>query len=231
MIPGPNQQLIFDADDTLWENNVYFERVFEEFVEFLNHSKMGPQEVRAALDEIEVVNREIHGYGALNFAKNLRECYQRLCEREIAPEDLERIMGYAQRILEQPMELIEGVEETLAALAARNELLLFTKGHPDEQRMKIDRSGLGPYFAHCEIVKEKDRQSYGELVEARRLDKARTWMVGNSPRSDINPALELGLGAVYVPHPMTWGLEQEEIRENGGRLLILGRFEELRRYF
>jgi putative hydrolase of the HAD superfamily len=231
MKPGPNQQLIFDADDTLWENNVYFERIFDEFVEFLDHSRMGSREVRAALDEIELANREIHGYGALNFAKNMRECYERLCEREIAAEDLERIMAYAERILEQPIELIEGVEETLAALTGRNELLLFTKGHPDEQRMKIDRSGLGRYFAHCEIVKEKDRQSYGELVEARGLEKGRTWMVGNSPRSDINPALELGLGAVYVPHPMTWSLEQDEIRGDRGRLLILNRFDELRRYF
>lgn len=230
MIPGPNQQIIFDADDTLWENNVYFERIFVEFVEFLDHSTLGPREVRAALDEIEAVNREIHGYGALNFVKNLRECYQRLCEREIAPADLERIMGYAERILTQPIELIEGVEETLERLAGRNELLLFTKGRPDEQRMKIDRSGLGPYFTHCEIVKEKDRQSYSELVEARGLEKARTWMVGNSPRSDVNPALELGLGAVYVPHPMTWSLEREEVR-GGDRLLIIERFSDLARYF
>jgi len=231
MNPGPAQQLIFDADDTLWENNVYFERAFDEFVEFLDHSRMTPPEVREVLDEIETVNREIHGYGARNFGRNLRECYERLCERDVAHGDLERVMAFAERILEQPLELIEGVEETLERLAGRHELLLFTKGHPDEQRMKIDRSGLGRRFTHAQIVKEKDRQSFGELVADRGLDKERAWMIGNSPRSDINPALELGLGAVYVPHPRTWSLETGQIRNSGGRLLILRRFSELKDYF
>jgi len=227
----PPQQLIFDADDTLWENNVYFEEAFDEFCEFLSHSRMSPAEVRATLDEIEVVNREIHGYGALNFGRNLRECYERLCERAISHDDLDRVMAFAARILEQPLELIEGVEETLAYLDERHELFLFTKGHPDEQRMKIDRSGLGKRFAHTAIVKEKDRRSYGALVEDCGLALERAWMIGNSPRSDINPALALGLGAVYVPHPRTWSLETEEIRGNGGRLLIVERFADLRGHF
>lgn len=225
------QYLIFDADDTLWENNVYFERAFDEFVEFLGHSRLGAPEVRAVLDEIEIVNREIHGYGALNFGRNLKQCYEHLCERAIAPEDLARVMSFAEKILEQPVELIPGVEGTLEYLAAQHELLLFTKGHPEEQKLKIEQSGLAQYFRHTAIVKEKDRESYAELVECCRLDLSRSWMIGNSPRSDINPALEIGLGAVYIPHPRTWSLEHEEVRNGNGRLIVLSAIAELRSHF
>ncbi|HEY1205164.1 MAG: HAD family hydrolase [Bryobacteraceae bacterium] len=225
------QHLIFDADDTLWENNVYFEQAFDEFVEFLAHSTLAPAEVRGVLDEIELVNRDIHGYGARNFGCNLRQCYQRLAEREISAADLDRVMSFAERILEQPLELIEGVPETIACLAERHELILFTKGHPEEQAYKIEVSGLAPHFRHTAIVKEKDAGSFRALVEECGLAGDRTWMVGNSPRSDINPALEIGLGAVYIPHARTWSLESEEIRDGGGRLLVLERFADLREHF
>lgn len=224
------QTLIFDADDTLWENNVYFERAFDEFCDFLAHSRLSPEEVRAVLDEIEIVNRELHGYGALNFGRNLTLCYRRLCERHIGPDDLARVMSFAERILEQPVELIDGVAETLGELALRHVLLLFTKGTRDEQQMKVDASGLARYFAHVSIVREKNAASYSELVASRALRAETTWMVGNSPRSDINPALEIGIGAVYVPHPRTWSLEHEQVRQ-GGRLITVERFTDLRRYF
>jgi putative hydrolase of the HAD superfamily len=225
------QDLIVDADDTLWENNIYFERAFEEFTDFLAHSSLQPQEVRAALDEIELVNARIHGYGSKNFGRNLRECYQRLCEREVCDGDLATVMSFAERILECPMEVIEGVPETLEYLSTRHELTLFTKGHPDEQKLKLDRSGLGVYFAHTAIVKEKDCAAYTRLVTERGLDPQRAWMIGNSPKSDINPALECGLNAVFVPHARTWTLEREEIRPGAGKLIIIDQFADLRHHF
>lgn len=228
---GP-QFLLIDADDTLWENNIYFEQAFDEFVQFLDHSSLKPAEIRAVLDEIELANSRVHGYGSLNFGRNLQQCYARLAEREIRPEDLETVKSFALRILEQPLVLIEGVEETLADLSARHDLTLFTKGHPDEQRMKIERSGLGRYFQHTAIVKEKDRASYQALARERGLDPARTWMIGNSPRSDINPALEAGLNAVFVPHARTWTLERTRLRRPGpGRLIVVERFSDLRELF
>ena len=196
--------LIVDADDTLWENNVYFERAFDEFVAFLEHSSLCADEIRAILDEIELANARVHGYGSLNFGNNLQQCYAKLAERAIEAADLARVKGFALRILEQPLELIEGVEPTLAALAERHELTLFTKGSVDEQRLKIDDSGLRRYFAHTAITKEKDVASYARLVEGRAMDPARTWMIGNSPKSDINPALDAGLNAVFIPHSTTW---------------------------
>jgi putative hydrolase of the HAD superfamily len=225
------QHLIVDADDTLWENNIYFERAFEEFTAFLDHSSMQPLEVRAALDEIELINAKIHGYGSKNFGRNLRECYQRLCEREVCDGDLDTVMSFAERILACPMEVIDRVPETLEYLSSRHDLTLFTKGHPDEQKLKMDRSGLGIYFAHTAIVKEKDRAAYSKLVSERRLDPKRAWMIGNSQKSDINPALECGLNAVFVPHARTWGLEREEIREGAGKLIVIDRFADLRDHF
>ena len=224
--------LIFDADDTLWENNIYFERAFEGFVGFLDHSSLTARQVRDVLDEIEATNNKIHGYGSLNFGRNLRQCYERLAERDIRQEDLKTVLGFAERILDCPMEVIEGVPETLAYLSERHDLTLFTKGHPEEQKLKIDRSGLGGFFAHTAIVKEKDAAAYRSLVEERGMAPERTWMIGNSPKSDINPALAAGLNAVFVPHAHTWVLERQQIVESGkGRLLEVERFGDLRGWF
>ncbi|MGH9719128.1 MAG: HAD family hydrolase [Bryobacteraceae bacterium] len=226
------QHLIIDADDTLWENNIYFERAFEDFVEFLSHSSMSAAEIRAVLDEIELANAKIHGYGSANFGRNLKQCYQRLAEREICDGDLTRVMSFAERILECPMELIDGVAETIEYLATRHDLALFTKGHPEEQKLKIDRSGLGLWFGHTAIVKEKDRPAYEKLVRETGFDRERTWMIGNSPKSDINPALAAGINAVFVPHAHTWVLEKQELEPQGpGRLLVLEAFSDLRTHF
>jgi len=225
------QFLIFDADDTLWENNIYFERAFDAFAEYLAHSSLTPQQVRDVLDEIEAANNKIHGYGTLNFARNLRQCYEHLAERDVSEADLNTVVGFAEQILECPMEVIEGVPETLEYLAARHDLTLFTKGHAEEQKLKIDRSGLGVWFAHTAIVKEKDAPAYRALVEERGMDPERTWMIGNSPKSDINPALDAGLRAVFVPHAHTWVLEKQELRPGNGRLLQVERFSDLRAHF
>ncbi len=225
------QFLIIDADDTLWENNIYFEHAFADFVDFLDHSSLSAAEIRAILDEIEIANSKIHGYGSINFGRNLKQCYRHLAECEILPGDLDTVMSFAERILDTPMEVIDGVPETLAYLSGRHDLTLFTKGHADEQRMKLDRSGLADYFGHTAIVKEKDATSYQRLVTERGLDPARSWMIGNSPKSDINPALSVGLNAVFIPHAHTWTLERQEIGPGAGRLLKLERFADLRLHF
>ncbi len=225
------QHLIFDADDTLWENNIYFERAFDQFCEYLGHSSLTPDEIRSILDEIEVHNNRIHGYGAINFGRNLSQCYLRLAERAVEEHDLERVKAMAHKILEQEVDLMPGVAETLPFLAEKHELTMFTKGHPEEQNRKIDLSGLRPLFAHCEVVKEKNREAYLQLAEVRGFDHAHTWMIGNSPKSDINPALAAGLRAVYVPHERTWTLEREEIQDVDGRLVIVKSFSDLLELF
>ncbi len=159
------QHLIFDADDTLWENNIYFEDAFDQFCAFLAHSSMTPQQIRAVLDEIEIANAKINGYGCLSFAQNLVTCLQHVAERDISEHDLEAVMDFAYAIRERPLELLEGVEDTVAELSTRHELTIFTKGNPEEQQIKIDRSGLTRYFQHAAIVKEKNESAYRQLAQ------------------------------------------------------------------
>ncbi len=222
------QHLLIDGDDTLWENNIYFERAIEEFMNFLDHSALKKEEVRAVVDEIEMTM----GYGSKNFARSLQETYRQLAERDVRDEDLERVGRFGEQIIHHPMQVMEGVQETLAYLSPRHRLILLTKGNQDEQRLKIDNSGLDIYFEHTIIVAEKDSATYNRLVQELELDVPQTWMVGNSPRSDINPARKVGLNTVFIPHPHTWTLEKEEIVEEGtGKFLRLERFSELREHF
>jgi putative hydrolase of the HAD superfamily len=225
------QFLIFDADDTLWENNIYFEEAFDRFYDYLSHSSLSAAEVRGVLDEIEMANAKIHGYGSKNYARNLAECYRHLAERHIAEADLQAVQEFAHQILEKPIELIDGVADTVAQLAERHSLTIFTKGDIEEQRLKIDRSGLGRYFEHAAIVKEKNQAAYVDLALQRQFNHSQTWMIGNSPKSDINPALAAGLNAVFVPHPRTWSLEHAEVPENHPRLLKVERIRELLEHF
>jgi putative hydrolase of the HAD superfamily len=223
--------LIIDADDTLWENNVYFERAIDEFIAFVDHSSMSKEEVRAAFNEIERATARVHGYGARAFSRSLRDCYARLTGRIDDEENLRTVMRLGERILEQEIELLPGVEETLAALSQRHHLVVFTKGHPGEQRLKIERSGIDRHFADFEIVPEKDAAAFRALLTRLGASPERSWMVGNSPKSDINPALAIGMGAVFIPHAMTWSLEHAAIAHAGDRLIVLERFPQLLDHF
>jgi putative hydrolase of the HAD superfamily len=224
-------QLVFDADDTLWENNIYFEQAFEQFYSYLAHSSLSPDQVRAVLNEIEIVNAQIHGYGSRNFARNLSQCFRHLAQREVSERDIEAVSEFAHQILHRPPELIPGVEDTLDYLAGRHSLVMFTKGDADEQRMKVDRSGLAVYFQHIGIVKEKDEAAYRDLACSRGCILQNTYMIGNSPKSDINPALAAGFNAVYVPHPRTWSLERDALPVGHPRLLTVERITDLRVHF
>jgi len=232
MAPATGRQfLLIDGDDTLWENNVYFEQAIEAFIDFVDHSTMTRAQVRAALDEVEHMNVRVHGYGSAAFTKNLQQTYERLAERDVRPQDIEHVVELGQRIASQPLTLLPEVADTVDYLAGRHDLMLVTKGHPEEQRLKIERSGLESRFAATAVVHEKAVDTYRAIAQERELDATRTWMIGNSPRSDINPALQAGLNAVFIPHEHTWRLEKEEVIPADGRLLILRRFGELRVHF
>jgi putative hydrolase of the HAD superfamily len=180
------------------------------------------------LDEIEMTM----GYGSLNFAKSLQETYRQLVERDVRDEDLERVRSFGEQIMHHPIQVMDGVEETLAYLSPRHRLILLTKGNEDEQRIKIENSGLAIYFEHTIVVAEKDIATYNQLIHELELDVPQTWMIGNSPRSDINPARNVGLNAVLIPHPHTWHLENQDIVADGtGKLLQLASFSELREHF
>jgi putative hydrolase of the HAD superfamily len=214
--------LIFDADDTLWENNVLFEQAIEGFIDHLAHPNMTRRQVREVLDEIERSNARIHGYGVSVFHRSLEACLRRL-RTGLPPdrEDEEVLLRLCLPMREGAVEVLPGVAETLEELGRRHRLSLLTKGDPDDQRRKVAASGLGGLFEEVAIVGEKDTPVYRWLVATRGLDPGRTWMIGNSPASDIWPALEAGIGAVLVPHPNTWVLEHRELPEPDERFLVV----------
>jgi putative hydrolase of the HAD superfamily len=227
------QTLLIDADDTLWENNVYFERAIAEFITFLDHQTHTPEQVREVLNDVERENILLHGYGLHSFAHALVNTFERLTVDPITPELHAQIQCIALQIAEHPMQLIEGVADTLEYLAGKHHLLVVTKGNITEQTGKLERSGLLSYFTAIEIVSEKHVEAYRSIVEKYALPPSRTWMIGNSPKSDINPALSAGLNAIFVPHDNTWILEHEEVLCEGfaGTLLTLDAFSQLRDHF
>lgn len=225
--------MLIDADDTLWENNIYFERAIAAFISFLDHQEYTPVQVRQTLNGVERETILAHGYGLTSFTRSLIECFERLSPLPVTEEKRDRIRGFARAIAEQEIELLPGVAETLADLAARHRLILMTKGDQAEQADKLARSGIAAHFSAVEIVPEKDPPAYRQVMARHRLAPQNSWMIGNSPRSDINPALEAGLHAVFLFHRDTWVLEHAEVnRAPEGQFLIeLDGFARLREIF
>jgi putative hydrolase of the HAD superfamily len=229
----PGQTLLFDADDTLWENNIYFERAIAAFINYLDHRIHTPEEVRGHLNRVEHTTIKEQGYGLKSFRKSLIACFEQLTDQPITPEKHARIVSFAQSIADQEIELLPGVAPTIAELATRHRCILVTKGDNLEQRDKLNRSGLEAHFAAVEVLHEKTPAAYRALVEHHICDAPTTWMIGNSPRSDINPALAAGLHAVFIPHDFTWVLEHEVVNQPpaGQTLLELASFADLTQHF
>ncbi len=223
------QTLLIDADDTLWQNNIYFERAIAAFIGFLNHHEYSPAEVRKTLNAVERENILAHGYGLSSFTRSLVDCFERLSPAQATEEKRARIRGFARSIAEQEIELLPGVSETLAELSTRHRLILMTKGNRAEQADKLARSGLAPHFSAVEIPAEKDPAAYRGVVLRQKIEARSTWMIGNSPKSDINPALEAGLNAVFLFHPDTWVLEHAVVEKppDGQHLIELDAFAKL----
>jgi putative hydrolase of the HAD superfamily len=231
-VPARSRQtLIFDADDTLWENNVVFERVVDDFVGWLAHPSLDPPEIRRLLDEIEEANILAHGYGSQVFLRSLADCFHRLTQRPVGAAERARFDAFAAAFSHQQVELIGDVAAVLDELSTRHDLYLMTKGRPDEQQRKIDVSGLRDHFRGIDIVPVKEPATYRRIVRERRFDPGVTWMIGNSPKSDIVAARAAGLRAVYVPHPNTWAHEHAELDPGDPDIVHVAGLAELVRYF
>jgi putative hydrolase of the HAD superfamily len=225
------QTLLIDADDTLWESNIFFEQTIEAFITRLEAFGYGRDYIRRILNETERRNIRQHGYGVRSFGRSLEDTYLKLAGNMASREIVKEVRGMVKELERTPPHILDGVPETLAYLAKRHRLVLFTKGEAAEQAAKVERSGLQTYFDAIEITGEKDRDRYDQMIDRLKIVKAHGWMVGNSPRSDINPALEAGLNAVLIPHHATWELEKTDLRSGIGRLLVLACFRDLRRHF
>ncbi len=231
--PFASQTLLIDADDTLWENNIYFERAIASFISYLDHHQHAPDEVRQVLNRCEHATIAAHGYGMASFERSMLDCFTELSAMPPSDEQRRRIASFAHAIADHAIELLTGVAETLPVLARRHRLILVTKGNAREQQKKLDRSGIHAHFTAVEIPPEKHPDAYREIVTRHTLAPENTWMIGNSPRSDINPALAAGLHAVYVHHPNTWVLERDELGQPvpPQRLLQLDSFASLTEHF
>ncbi|MFD4205811.1 HAD family hydrolase [Micromonospora tulbaghiae] len=223
--------LVFDADDTLWENNVLFERVIDDFLTWLDHPTLDRARIRVVLDDIERANAVAHGYGSKVFLRSLGECLEKLRERPATARERAEIEQLAAALVGHQVELMPGVAETLDDLAGRHELLLLTKGEREEQQRKLDACGLLHHFRAAHIVPEKDADTYRWLAREHAFDPAASWMIGNSPRSDILPARAAGMNAVFIPNENTWVLEHDELDPSDQRVIRLAAFPDLVQHF
>lgn len=227
------QTLMLDADDTLWENNIFFERAIDHFIALVQHPELSPADVRNRFNDFEATRVKTHGYGVDAFHASLHAGFEHLTGAACSEAQLQSVAACADVVRNAEVVLLQDVASTLEVLARHHTLLLVTKGDHAEQTGKLLRSGLCSHFSHVEVLREKHTAAYLELLASHNLAAADTWMIGNSPRSDINPALAAGMHAVYVPHPSTWVLEQEAVAAPAGsqRLLQLAAFSELLDHF
>ena len=207
----------FDGDDTLWHSETRFHVTQAEFRELLKRH-VPDAEVDRRLAEMEMKNLSIYGYGVKSFTLSMLETAIELTEGRIPASDLEVILGWGKRMLLEPTELIDGVEETLRLLSGRHDLLLITKGDLFDQESKLARSGLGDLFLGVEILSEKNVDSYRGVFKRRAIKAEDFVMVGNSLRSDVLPVVSLGGHAVHIPYEVTWHHEhvpEEEMPKEG----------------
>ncbi len=196
-----------DGDDTLWQNETRFQLTQTALRDLLRRH-VPDADVDAHLAEVEMRNLRIYGYGVKAFTLSMIETAIQLTDRRIPAADLEVILGWGQKMLSAPTELLDGVEAALQDLSRRYELLLITMGDLFDQESKLARSGLADMFKGVEILSEKNVDAYRSVLRRRHIEPAEFVMVGNSLRSDIAPVVALGARAVHIPYPLTWHHEQ-----------------------
>ncbi len=199
----------FDADDTLWHNETIFERVHERYRALLSHYHDAAT-VDRTLFATEMRNLELYGYGVKGFTLSSIETAIALTDGKISADEIQQLIALGQEMLAHPVDLLDGVAETLSVLGGQHRLLVITKGDLRDQERKLARSGLAAHFRHVEILSEKDEGTYAALFRRHVIDPARFLMVGNSLKSDILPVLALGGAGAHVPYHLTWAAERVE---------------------
>jgi putative hydrolase of the HAD superfamily len=215
MMGGSAQEglnLIFDADDTLWDSNIHFLDALDDFIAACGRAGVdSADQIKGAVRDAELELIKSLGYGRKPYVTALHHAASALvseADGAALHAEIDQIGGV---LIERHCELLPDVETTLVELADRHTLMMLTKGQRDEQMAKLDRVGLTHLFSRVETPHEKDVDAYRRLIREAALHPEHTWMIGNSPRSDINPAVRAGLRAVFIPHTFTWELEHEEL--------------------
>ena len=223
--------LLINADNTLWESNVFFEHTLERFFSLVEPFGYARAYARHILNETERQNIQQHGYGVRSFARSLEQSYMKLAGGLAQRSALDEVASMVAELEHTPPRVLDGVPETLAYLSSRHRMILFTKGEPAEEAAKVERSGLQGFFDSIEIVADKNIRVYGDLVDKHHVVKSYAWLVGSSAQLEINPALQAGLNAAYVPHSPSWNKEDAELHSGAGKLLIVSSFRGLRDHF
>lgn len=202
--------IAFDADDTLWDNETYFQQVEKDMCQVLE-PYASAEEVSKSLFATEMTNMEDYGYGAVAFTLSLVENACKVSHGKVKPDEILQIINLGKTLMHLKATPLSGVEEGLSALKSKFRLVLFTKGELLTQEHKLQRSGLLPYFEKVVIVSDKKEKQYLDLCNDLNINPEELLMVGNSLKSDIRPALEIGAFAVHVPFEVMW---QHEVTED-----------------
>ncbi|RYU91481.1 HAD family hydrolase [Mucilaginibacter terrigena] len=201
--------IAFDADDTLWVNEPYFRQTEEQFCVLLQQYA-SVHELERELLKIELANLPLYGYGIKGFILSMIEAAMKITQNTLSIDVVRQIMDLGKQMLNQPIELLDGVEEVLETLKGKYRLVVATKGDLLDQERKLKKSGLNPYFHHIEIMSEKDDANYLKLIKHLDIKPEELLMIGNSLKSDVMPVLNIGGHAVHVPYHITWAHEQIE---------------------
>ena len=221
------ETVAFDADDTLWHNEHLFQDTQEALAGIVGRYRPG-EDIAEALYAVEMRNLKLFGYGIKGFTLSMVEAAVTLTEAKITAAEIHEIVELGKAMMTAPIEMLEGVEETLAHVSGRYRTILITKGDMVDQTSKIERSGLARHFDQVEIVPRKDAATYRRIFERHAIEAARTLMVGNSMPSDILPVLELGGHAAHVPYTLLWAHEAHDADPVSERFHRLEQLSELR---
>ncbi|HCG00245.1 MAG TPA: haloacid dehalogenase [Chloroflexi bacterium] len=203
--------IAFDGDDTLWHNERFFTVTQERFANLL--LPYAGEGVLERLHATEMRNLRLFGYGIKGFTLSMIETAIEASNGEARSSDIKTVLQWGKEMLQNPIELLEGVKEAIESLRERYRLMLITKGDLFDQESKIARSGLADLFWQVDIVSEKDLETYRRLLSRHAITPDEWLMVGNSVRSDILPAVEIGARAVHIPYHTTWVHEHAELNE------------------
>ncbi len=218
--------IAFDADDTLWHNEAYFQEAERKFC-ILLENYLPQHTVARELLQTEIKNIELYGYGIKAFMLSMIETAIRITDKSIPNEAIEKIIDYGQEILQKPVDLIDGVDHVLEQLKSRYRLVMATKGDLLDQERKLKKSGLEHYFHHIEIMSEKKEPDFKKLIRHLDIPPDQFAMVGNSLKSDVIPVLNLGGYGFHIPYHVTWAHERVESEINHDRFKQLGTIHEI----
>jgi putative hydrolase of the HAD superfamily len=221
--------IAFDADDTLWHNEAYFQETEQKFCALLENY-LPQHTVARELLQTEIANISLYGYGIKAFMLSMIETAIRITDKQISNEAIEKIINYGREHLEKPVELIDGVEEVLKQLKGKYRLVMATKGDLLDQERKLKKSGLDHYFHHIEIMSEKKENDFQKLIKHLDIQPVEFAMVGNSLKSDVLPVLTLGGHGFHIPYHVTWAHERVETQIENERFTVLNSIHELLNY-